>query len=169
MEMRERGRERVRGGRDGHKPRTGRTTLGREHAGSRGRSQQRRFQQVGQRQMGQRVYAIYNPNRKSRNGTKFRFVRFLDVKNTRELEKNLDHIWIRGRKLWVNLPRYEEGKIEKMGSRYRQIAEPITQQRSYAEVVKGQTEKKQMEEGRTRFRKQEEKRPRRNTSRNCSN
>ncbi|GKV41862.1 hypothetical protein SLEP1_g49342 [Rubroshorea leprosula] len=218
--MRERGRERVRGGRDGHRSRAGRTTLGREHAGSRGRSQQWRFQQTGQRQTGQRqkgedqfqyrsrqkgdsydwglykqatayfftnfpedwsyeemwrtfknygrVYAIYSPNRKNRNGKRFGFVRFLDVKDMRELERNLDQIWIGGRKLWVNLPRYEEGKMENVGGRFRKIAEPTIQNRSYAEVVKGQPMKNQKEEGRTQGRKQEEKRSERNINRECS-
>ncbi|GLU08672.1 hypothetical protein SLE2022_255710 [Rubroshorea leprosula] len=116
-----------------------------------------------------RVYAIYSPNRKSRNGNKFGFVKFLDVKDTRELERNLDQIWIRGRKLWVNLPRYEDGKIEKTGSRYRKFAEPTIQNRSYAEVVKGHPVKKQTEEGRTQVRKQEEKRPVENINRDSSN
>ncbi|GKU93948.1 hypothetical protein SLEP1_g7497 [Rubroshorea leprosula] len=111
-----------------------------------------------------RVYDIYCPKRKSRNGTKFGFVRFLDVKNSKELEKNLDQIWIRGRKLWVNLPRFEEGKSAELGSRYCHIAEPKNHNRSYAEVVKGQSEENQVEKGRTQTKKQEEKRPERSLS-----
>ncbi|GKV32831.1 hypothetical protein SLEP1_g41401 [Rubroshorea leprosula] len=40
-----------------------------------------------------RVFDIYCPNRKSRNGGRFGFVRFLDVKDKRELERQLDQIW----------------------------------------------------------------------------
>ncbi|GKV27571.1 hypothetical protein SLEP1_g36731 [Rubroshorea leprosula] len=193
--MRERGRERVRGGRDGHRSQTGRTTLGREHAGSRGRSQNRRFQQVGQRQVGQRQVGDDQFQYRSRQkggsydwglynqATPYFFTNFPKDwsyeemwrtflkygRDKRELERNLDQIWIRGRKLWVNLPRYEEGKIEKTGSRYRKFAEPVIQNRSYPEVVKGHPVKKQTEEGRTQVRKQEEKRPVENISRDCSN
>ncbi|GLT47664.1 hypothetical protein SLA2020_213400 [Shorea laevis] len=64
-----------------------------------------------------RVFDIYSPSRKSRNGSKFGFVRFLDVKNKKELERQLDQIHIKGCKLWVNIPRYEEEKKEDVEKR----------------------------------------------------
>ncbi|GKV32839.1 hypothetical protein SLEP1_g41408 [Rubroshorea leprosula] len=40
-----------------------------------------------------RVYDIYSRSRKSRNESKFGFVRFLEVKDKKELERQLDQIW----------------------------------------------------------------------------
>ncbi|GKV47542.1 hypothetical protein SLEP1_g54439 [Rubroshorea leprosula] len=57
-----------------------------------------------------RVYDIYSPNRRSRNGSRFGFVRFLEVKDRRELEQQLDQIWVNDMKLWVNRPRYDDEK-----------------------------------------------------------
>ncbi|GKV33853.1 hypothetical protein SLEP1_g42303 [Rubroshorea leprosula] len=93
-----------------------------------------------------RVYDIYSPNRKSRNGSKFGFVRFLDVKNKKELERHLDQIWIGGRKLWVNIPRYNEEMNEKGEKRNKQVLETRTQYRSYAEVVNDQGKNRVYEE-----------------------
>ncbi|GKV11959.1 hypothetical protein SLEP1_g23168 [Rubroshorea leprosula] len=93
-----------------------------------------------------RVYDIYSPNRKSRNDSRFGFVRFLDVKNKKELERHLDQIWIGGRKLWVNIPRYNEEMNEKGEKRNKQVLETRTQYRSYAEVVSGQGKNRVYEE-----------------------
>ncbi|GKV29210.1 hypothetical protein SLEP1_g38156 [Rubroshorea leprosula] len=91
-----------------------------------------------------RVFDIYCPNRRSRNGGRFGFVRFLDVKDKRDLERQLDQIWVGDRKLWVNYPRYESSQNQKQGGEYRanQGAHIRTQNRSYAEVVKGYQEEK---------------------------
>ncbi|GKU86167.1 hypothetical protein SLEP1_g729 [Rubroshorea leprosula] len=83
-----------------------------------------------------RVYAIYSPNRRSKNGSRFRFVRYLDVKDIRELERKLDQIWVEGRKLWVNTPRYVEAKKEVREQKTIQGLELKPQNRSYAEVLK---------------------------------
>ncbi|GKV49208.1 hypothetical protein SLEP1_g55970 [Rubroshorea leprosula] len=97
-----------------------------------------------------RVFDIYYPNRKSRNGGRFGFVRFLDVKDKRELERQLDQIWVGDRKLWVNYPRYENSQNQKQGGdlRVNQGAHLRSQNRSYAEVVKGQLEEKKEEKTR---------------------
>ncbi|GKV15863.1 hypothetical protein SLEP1_g26605 [Rubroshorea leprosula] len=94
-----------------------------------------------------RVYDIYCPNRKSRNGGRFGFVRFLDVKDKRELERHLDQIWVGDRKLWVNYPRYDTSQIQKQGgeSRDYQGAPLRSQNRSYAEVVKGHIDEQKEE------------------------
>ncbi|GKV49720.1 hypothetical protein SLEP1_g56454 [Rubroshorea leprosula] len=85
-----------------------------------------------------RVYDIYSPNRKSRNGCRFGFVRFLNVKDKKELEKHLDQIWVGEKKLWVNSPKYEDEQKADRGRRNCQTMEPVVQRRSYAEVVRGQ-------------------------------
>ncbi|GLT97602.1 hypothetical protein SLE2022_151590 [Rubroshorea leprosula] len=84
-----------------------------------------------------RVYDIYSPSRKSRSGVRFGFVRFLNVHDKRELERQLDQIWVGGQKLWVNIPKYGDEKKEEMKGRNGQEARPIDQSRSYAEALKG--------------------------------
>ncbi|GKU93443.1 hypothetical protein SLEP1_g7038 [Rubroshorea leprosula] len=69
-----------------------------------------------------RVYDIYSPNRKSKNGGRFGFVRFLGVSDRNELERQLDQIWIGGQKLWVNRPRFDEGKKEVRGRKINEVA-----------------------------------------------
>ncbi|GKV28743.1 hypothetical protein SLEP1_g37755 [Rubroshorea leprosula] len=91
----------------------------------------RTFQKFG------RVYDIYSPNRRSRNGSRFGFVRFLDVINKRELEMQLDQIWVGGQKLWVNTPRYDDAQKQEGEWRKYQAVAPKKQDRSYAEVVLG--------------------------------
>ncbi|GKV34367.1 hypothetical protein SLEP1_g42744 [Rubroshorea leprosula] len=77
-----------------------------------------------------------SPNRKSRNGGRFGFVGFLNVKDKKELEKQLDQIWVGEKKLWVNSSKYEDEQKADRG-RSSQIMEPVLQMRSYAEVVRG--------------------------------
>ncbi|GKV27405.1 hypothetical protein SLEP1_g36578 [Rubroshorea leprosula] len=84
-----------------------------------------------------RVYDIYSPSRKSRSGVRFGFVRFLNVHDIRELERQLDQIWVGGRKLWVNIPKYGDEKKVELKGRIGQEARPIDQSRSYAEALKG--------------------------------
>ncbi|GKV43294.1 hypothetical protein SLEP1_g50605 [Rubroshorea leprosula] len=85
-----------------------------------------------------RVYDIYSPNRKSRSGGRFGFVRFLNVNDKRELERQLDQIWVGDQKLWVNIPRYDDEKKEEKKGRNGQTMAPKSQSRSYAEVLQGQ-------------------------------
>ncbi|GKV43652.1 hypothetical protein SLEP1_g50916 [Rubroshorea leprosula] len=85
-----------------------------------------------------RVYDIYSPNRKSRNGGRFGFVRFFNVKDKKKLEKQLDQIWVGEKKLWVNTPKYEDEQRIDRGWRSSQTMELALQIRSYAEVVRGQ-------------------------------
>ncbi|GLU18031.1 hypothetical protein SLE2022_343530 [Rubroshorea leprosula] len=115
-----------------------------------------------------RVYDIYSPNRRSRNGSRFGFVRFLDVKDRKELERQLDQIWVNDMKLWVNSPRYDvvkssskkerssgEGTSQRQVPNYVEAREgkysggrmPQVQNRSYAEVVKGNQKEIFIEEG----------------------
>jgi len=53
-----------------------------------------------------RVKEIFISRRLNKWGRRFCFVRFLDVKNVRRLEGELDHIFIGNRKLHVNIPKY---------------------------------------------------------------
>ncbi|GKV48207.1 hypothetical protein SLEP1_g55033 [Rubroshorea leprosula] len=84
-----------------------------------------------------RVYDIYSPNKKSRSGGRFGFVRFLNVNDKRELERQLDQIWIGDQKLWVNIPRYDDEKKEEKKGRNEQTMAPKFQSRSYVEVLQG--------------------------------
>ncbi|GKV46811.1 hypothetical protein SLEP1_g53774 [Rubroshorea leprosula] len=86
-----------------------------------------------------RVLDIYSPSRRSKKGHRFGFVRFLDVKNIKELERRLDQIWVGNFKLWVNIPQFRN-KEPNREEEHRKIlrAEPKIQNKTYAEVVKGQ-------------------------------
>lgn len=53
-----------------------------------------------------RVIAIYNLGRRSKNGSRFGFVRFLNVRNAKELKINLDQIRVESCEIWVNLAKY---------------------------------------------------------------
>ncbi|GKV11938.1 hypothetical protein SLEP1_g23150 [Rubroshorea leprosula] len=87
----------------------------------------------------QRVLNIYSPSRRSKKGHRFRFVRFLDVKNIKELERRLDQIWVGNFKLWVNIPWFRNGELNREEEHSKLLrAEPKIQNRTYAEVVKGQ-------------------------------
>ncbi|GKV16406.1 hypothetical protein SLEP1_g27053 [Rubroshorea leprosula] len=86
---------------------------------------------------GTRVYDIYSLNRKSKSGARFGFVRFLNVHDKRELERQLDQIWIGDWKLWVNSPRYDDVKKEENKEGKRQGLIPKYQSKSYAEVLRG--------------------------------
>ncbi|GKV12840.1 hypothetical protein SLEP1_g23934 [Rubroshorea leprosula] len=84
-----------------------------------------------------RVIAIYSPTRGNKSGSRFGFVRFLDVKNEKDLERQLDQIRIEGRKIWVNVAKYPEEKVAmKEISRTAPTVNTI-QDRSYADVVGG--------------------------------
>ncbi|GKV42304.1 hypothetical protein SLEP1_g49718 [Rubroshorea leprosula] len=84
-----------------------------------------------------RVFDIYSPPRRSRNGSRFGFVRFLGVKDRKELERKLDNIWIGDCKLWVNYPRYNDIQQKGREIKTSHVPELQVQNRSYAEVVKG--------------------------------
>ncbi|GKV04742.1 hypothetical protein SLEP1_g16855 [Rubroshorea leprosula] len=91
-----------------------------------------------------RVYDIYSPNRRSRNGTRFGFVRFLEVKDRKELERQLDQIWVNGMKLWVNSPRYD---VEKNRSKEKRISSEGTSQlqaHKYDEAMEGKISRERM-------------------------
>ncbi|GKV26106.1 hypothetical protein SLEP1_g35459 [Rubroshorea leprosula] len=85
-----------------------------------------------------RVFDIYSPSRRSKKGRRFGFVRFLDVKDNKELERRLDQIWVGEFKLWVNSPRFRN-VIPNRGVEQRMVQkeEPNRQNKTYADVVKG--------------------------------
>ncbi|GKV03570.1 hypothetical protein SLEP1_g15846 [Rubroshorea leprosula] len=84
-----------------------------------------------------RVIEIYSPMKRNKSGSRFGFVRFLDVKNEKDLERQLDQIRIEGRQIWVNVAKCPEEKVAvKEINRIAPIAN-TTQNRSYAEVAGG--------------------------------
>ncbi|GKV32614.1 hypothetical protein SLEP1_g41208 [Rubroshorea leprosula] len=85
-----------------------------------------------------RVFDIYCPQRRSKSGRRFGFVRFLNVRNTRELEKQLDQLKVEGQKLWVNLAKYPEEKHKGETARRIIPSSEIVQGKSYADAVRGQ-------------------------------
>ncbi|GKU90659.1 hypothetical protein SLEP1_g4626 [Rubroshorea leprosula] len=99
-----------------------------------------------------RVYAVYSPLRKSRNGKRFGFVRFLEVKNPKVLESQLDKIRIDGCKIWVNLAKYPVEALETKVSRIPVATSKVVKGKSYAEAVRGQ----EKEGSRPEWRKKEE-------------
>ncbi|GLU08938.1 hypothetical protein SLE2022_258200 [Rubroshorea leprosula] len=91
-----------------------------------------------------RVLDIYNPIRKSRMGSRFGFVRYLDVRNERDLENQLDQICVGEFKLWVNRPRFSEKESHvNVDQRHNEHegnsvnGEGIRGHRTFVEVVKG--------------------------------
>ncbi|GKV50537.1 hypothetical protein SLEP1_g57238 [Rubroshorea leprosula] len=82
-----------------------------------------------------RVFAIYSPQRKNKEGSRFGFVRFLDVKDERSLGRQLDQIWIGNQKLKIHPPRFNT-QITLVHPKHHTntVGNP---KQSYAEVVKG--------------------------------
>ncbi|GKU86994.1 hypothetical protein SLEP1_g1457 [Rubroshorea leprosula] len=94
-----------------------------------------------------RVLDIYSPMRKNKMGSRFGFVRYLDVRNERELEIQLDQIRVGSLKLWVNIPKFEEKRsYVKINQRHnehtrnRERSQGARGHRTFAEVVKGNSE-----------------------------
>ncbi|GLT45722.1 hypothetical protein SLA2020_195340 [Shorea laevis] len=91
-----------------------------------------------------RVYSIYNPNKRNREGKRFGFVRYLDVKDEKTLEKRLDQIWVENQKMKVNIPRFKQEFSERkrvVASKEKEYYsirdQPMQSSRSYAEVLTG--------------------------------
>ncbi|GKV03082.1 hypothetical protein SLEP1_g15450 [Rubroshorea leprosula] len=83
-----------------------------------------------------RVYAIYSPQRKNKEGSRFGFVRFLDVKDARSLGRQLNQIWIGNHKLKIHPPRFNtEAKTALERKPHTNTAGDSKP--SYAEVVTG--------------------------------
>ncbi|GKV46677.1 hypothetical protein SLEP1_g53653 [Rubroshorea leprosula] len=81
-----------------------------------------------------RVFAIYSPQRENKEGRIFGFVRFLEVKDERELERRLNGIQVGNFTLKVNRPKYS--LQEKADAPFARNMGGVQQHRSYAEVVK---------------------------------
>ncbi|GKV10561.1 hypothetical protein SLEP1_g21905 [Rubroshorea leprosula] len=132
-----------------------------------------------------RIYSIYSPERRDRFGRRFGFVRFLEVKDKKELERQLDQIWIGHTKLRANIPRFKEedrnGKKEskpKIGMQNHPDSRPVNNQiqgesgrrwgsrmvvphRSYADVLRGSRNTKPMAEHRGNSRTKHSEKPNR--------
>lgn len=59
------------------------------------------------------VMEVAIPPRRDKKGRRFRFLRFKKVENERVLATKLDNIFIRGRKLYSNVPRFNRGGRER--------------------------------------------------------
>ncbi|GKV15257.1 hypothetical protein SLEP1_g26053 [Rubroshorea leprosula] len=81
-----------------------------------------------------RIFSIYSPQRRSKSGSRFGFVRFLEVRNAKELESQLDQIRIEGRKIWVNLAKYLEERGEKEKVRRGINENKVIHGKSFADV-----------------------------------
>ncbi|GKV45281.1 hypothetical protein SLEP1_g52387 [Rubroshorea leprosula] len=84
-----------------------------------------------------RVFAIYSPSRRRRNGRRFDFIRYLNVKDEKELERKLDQIRIRGHKIWVNIAKYPTEEVKERETRRIVTTNMVAAGKSYADVVKG--------------------------------
>ncbi|GKV30553.1 hypothetical protein SLEP1_g39354 [Rubroshorea leprosula] len=84
-----------------------------------------------------RVFAIYSPLRRSRNGRRFGFVRYLNVKDEKELERKLDQIRIKGNKIWVNLAKHPKEEVKERDTRRIVTTNMVATGKSYADAVKG--------------------------------
>ncbi|GKU89877.1 hypothetical protein SLEP1_g3954 [Rubroshorea leprosula] len=82
-----------------------------------------------------RVFAIYSPQRKNKEGSRFGFVRFLDVKDERSLGRQLDQIWIGNQKLKIHPPHFNTQITSVHPKHHTNTAR--NPKPSYAEVVKG--------------------------------
>ncbi|GKV45492.1 hypothetical protein SLEP1_g52564 [Rubroshorea leprosula] len=131
--MRERGRERER-----EEATTGHGKGGRHRAESTA-DLHGNFNRGGRLQMESRNLRLTrnSPPRRSKNGSRFGFVRFMGVKDRKELERKLDNIWIGDCKLWVNYPRYNDIQQKGRENATMHVPELQVQNRSYAKVVKG--------------------------------
>ncbi|GLT67157.1 hypothetical protein SLA2020_394850 [Shorea laevis] len=72
------------------------------------------------------------------------FVRYLDVKDEKTLEKRLDQIWVENQKMKVNIPRFKQEFSERkrvVASKEKEYYsirdQPKQSSRSYAEVLTG--------------------------------
>ncbi|GKV10568.1 hypothetical protein SLEP1_g21912 [Rubroshorea leprosula] len=132
-----------------------------------------------------RIYSIYSPEKRDRFGRRFGFIRFLEVKDKKELERQLDQIWIGHTKLRENIPRFKEedrnGKKEskpKIGMQNHPDSRPVNNQiqggserrwgsrkvephRSYADVLRGSRNTRPMAEHRGNPRTKHSEKPNR--------
>ncbi|GKU89390.1 hypothetical protein SLEP1_g3532 [Rubroshorea leprosula] len=88
-----------------------------------------------------RVYAIYSPQRRSKNGRRFRFIRFLEEENARAIENQLDQIQIESHKIWVNLAKYPVEETESREIRRITNTNSVVHGKTYADAVRRQHEK----------------------------
>ncbi|GKV05619.1 hypothetical protein SLEP1_g17606 [Rubroshorea leprosula] len=87
-----------------------------------------------------RLISIYSPQRRNQFGRRFGFLKYIEVRNARDLEVKLDQIWVAGRKIWVNIAKYPEEKI--VAKKKSLLSKPsmVVEGKSYADAVKGQEE-----------------------------
>ncbi|GKV39902.1 hypothetical protein SLEP1_g47602 [Rubroshorea leprosula] len=89
-----------------------------------------------------RLISIYSPQRRNQFGRRFGFLKYIEVRNARELEEKLDQIWVAGRKIWVNIAKYPEEKIAAKKKSLLSNPFMVVEGKSYADAVKGQEEMK---------------------------
>lgn len=110
-------REGVRGGRvDGGRVDDGWTVVNRRHRREKGDTTSFFFSHFPADHGEERMWSIFSrwgkvcevhiPQKKTKSGHRFGFVRFRDVDDPRSLERRLDQIFIGAEKLFVNIPRF---------------------------------------------------------------
>ncbi|GKV45950.1 hypothetical protein SLEP1_g52974 [Rubroshorea leprosula] len=100
-----------------------------------------------------RVIQIYVANKKDKWDRKFGFVRYLEIKNPREMELNLSKIKVGELRIQANLAMYNEGNgttgrsrrqiVHRGESSYGQYADVAA--KSFADVVRGDKHEPRME------------------------
>ncbi|KAL3005934.1 hypothetical protein AAZX31_08G247700 [Glycine max] len=96
-----------------------------------------------------KVWEVFIPKSKNKEGHRFGFVRFKEVEDERRLERQLDNnIYIGGMKLFVNTPRFDRGRVFRAHQNGTSIQRVVSTQ----EVHKGNQEvmKLKCSEGRPR-------------------
>ncbi|XP_057423063.1 uncharacterized protein LOC130716997 [Lotus japonicus] len=79
-----------------------------------------------------RVWDVFISSKRDQAGRRFGFVRFLDVKDSRKLEQDLDNIMIGKMKLHANLPRFSKPK-RRMALPHGQNPERVQEPRAPAQ------------------------------------
>ena len=81
-----------------------------------------------------KVWKVFIPKYKNKEGHRFGFVRFTEVQDERRLETQLDtNIYIGGKKLFVNRPRYDRGRVIRENKNSTSAQRVVHNQKTYKE------------------------------------
>nr|GEW28263.1 RNA-directed DNA polymerase, eukaryota, reverse transcriptase zinc-binding domain protein [Tanacetum cinerariifolium] len=88
------------------------------------------------------VVDVFIPNRRSKNGKRFGFVRFIKVFDTERLANNLCTVWMGSYKIHANVARFQRppvtnGEIRKNAAEVRDVRGVKVNNNSYVHAVKG--------------------------------
>ncbi|KAK2420328.1 zinc finger CCCH domain-containing protein [Trifolium repens] len=77
-----------------------------------------------------RVWEVYIPSKLDKQGRRFGFVKFRDIKNAREQLDLISNIWVGSYKLRVNLPKFEKGSTKKDPPKEDQVSAKVVPESS---------------------------------------